>query len=240
MFGSAPFPARGRGKETSSTVARQNAFARRLLDEQRARHTNNHKKVVVLHDAPPTIDEQLSHLEDDIRKLKIEFDIFFNGATKRPPYDTKSRVESLVKRIGDERKLTFAQRYRYNSLVSRYVALRDLWRRNVQDREEGRDPVAAARAQLGKADGRAGKEHHASFVCADARADDATVRSLYDALVEAKKTCGEPVEDFSLAKFQKMIASKTDALKERLGCERVRYSVYTEGGRVSFKAKADK
>jgi hypothetical protein len=37
-----------------------------------------------------------------------------------------------------------------------------------------------------------------------------------------------------------MIASKTDALKERLGCERVRYSVYTEGGRVSFKAKADK
>jgi hypothetical protein len=220
-------------------VARQNAFARRLLDEQRARHSNNHKKVVIERDVQPTIDEQLVHLEDDIRKLKIEFDIFFNGATKRPPYDTKSRVESLVKRIGDERKLTFVQRYRYNSLVARYVALRDLWRRNVQDREEGRDPVAAARAQLGKADKPVAKERRASFVCADALSEDATVRSLYNALVEAKKTCGEPVEDFSLAKFQKMIASKTDALKERLGCERVRYSVYTEGGRVSFKAKAD-
>lgn len=220
-------------------MARQNAFARRLLDEQRARHSNNHKKVVIERDVQPTIDEQLVHLEEDIRRLKIEFDIFFNGATKRPPYDTKSRVESLVKRIGDERKLTFAQRYRYNSLVARYVALRELWRRNVQDREEGRDPIAAARAQLGKADAPVVKEKRVSFVCADARADDATVRSLYDALVEAKKTCGEPVEDFSLAKFQKMIASKTDALKERLGCERVRYSVYTEGGRVSFKAKAD-
>jgi hypothetical protein len=111
----------------------------------------------------------------------------------------------------------------------------------VQDREEGRDPVAAARAQLGK--GRAaaaGTESCASFVCADARADDATVRGLYDALVEAKKACGEPVEDFSLAKFQDAIASKTDAIKERLGCERVRYSIYTEGGRVAFKAKADK
>jgi hypothetical protein len=220
-------------------VARQNAFARRLLDEQRARHGNNHKKVVVERDVQPTIDEQLVRLEEDIRKLKIEFDIFFNGATKRPPYDTKSRVESLIKRVGDERKLTFAQRYRYNSLVARYVALRDLWRRNVQDREEGRDPVAAARAQLGKGRAVEEKERRASFVCADARADEATVRSLYDALVEAKKSCGEPVEDFSLAKFQKMIASKTDALKERLGCERVRYSVYTEGGRVSFKAKAD-
>ena len=220
-------------------MARQNAFARRLLDEQRARHGNNHKKVVVERDVQPTIDEQLVRLEEDIRKLKIEFDIFFNGATKRPPYDTKSRVESLIKRVGDERKLTFAQRYRYNSLVARYVALRDLWRRNVQDREEGRDPVAAARAQLGKGRAVEEKERRASFVCADARADEATVRSLYDALVEAKKSCGEPVEDFSLAKFQKMIASKTDALKERLGCERVRYSVYTEGGRVSFKAKAD-
>jgi hypothetical protein len=221
-------------------VARQNAFARRLLDEQRARHTNNRKKVIVERDPQPTIDEQLVRLEDDIRKLKIEFDIFFNGATKRPPYDTKSRVESLIKRVGDERKLTFAQRYRYNSLVARYVALRDLWRRNVQDREEGRDPVAAARAQLGKGRAAAEKERHASFVCADARGDEATVRGLYDALVEAKKTCGEPVGDLSLAKFQQMIASKTDALKERLGCERVRYSVYTEGGRVSFKAKAEK
>jgi hypothetical protein len=239
MFESAPFPARGRGKETSYTVARQNAFARRLLDEQRTRHSSNHKKVVVVRDAQPTVDEQLVHLEDDIRKLKIEFDIFFNGASKRPPYDTKSRVESLVKRLGDERKLTYAQRYRYNTLVARYVVLRDLWRRNVQDREEGRDPVAAARAQLGKPRA-AEKERHASFVCADAREDDATVRSLYEALVEAKKTCGETVEDFPLAKFQEMIASKTEALKERLGCERVRYSVYTEGGRVSFKAKADK
>jgi hypothetical protein len=220
-------------------VARQNAFARRLLDEQRARHSNNHKKVIVERDVQPTIDEQLVRLEDDIRKLKIEFDIFFNGATKRPPYDTKSRVESLVKRLADERHFTYAQRYRYNSLVARYVALRDLWRRNVQDREEGRDPVAAARAQLGKAEEQPGKERRASFVCADARADEATVRGLYDALVEAKRTCGEPVEDFSLAKFQKMIASKTDALKERLGCERVRYSVYTEGGKVSFKARAD-
>ncbi|MCA1631597.1 MAG: hypothetical protein LC785_01795 [Acidobacteria bacterium] len=220
-------------------MARQNAFARRLLDEQRARHTNNRKKVVIEREVQPTIDEQLVRLEEDIRKLKIEFDIFFNGASKRPPYDTKSRVESLVKRLGDERHFTYSQRYRYNTLVARYVALRDLWRRNVQDREEGRDPVAAARAQLGKGRVVNERERRASFVCADARADEATVRGLYDALVEAKKSCGEPVEDFSLAKFQKMIASKTDALKERLGCERVRYTVYTEGGRVSFKAKAD-
>src|ERR687886_747409 len=61
--------------------------------------------------------------------------------------------------------------------------------------------------------------------------------SIDDMLVRAKVQCGESVDDFSFAQFHRMIAAKTEALKERLGCERVRYSVYLDGGRVSFKAK---
>jgi hypothetical protein len=66
------------------------------------------------------------------------------------------------------------------------------------------------------------------------------VKSLYDTLVEAKRQCGENVDDFSFAQFHRMLAQKTEALKERLGCERVSYSVQLEGGRVQFKAKADR
>ncbi len=47
-------------------------------------------------ESQPTPDEQLTRLEDDIRRLRIEFDIFFNGGAKRPPYDTKGRVETLL------------------------------------------------------------------------------------------------------------------------------------------------
>ncbi|HEX8423836.1 MAG TPA: MXAN_5187 C-terminal domain-containing protein, partial [Pyrinomonadaceae bacterium] len=79
-----------------------------------------------------------------------------------------------------------------------------------------------------------------TFVCADAHTDAPTVKSLYDTLVEAKRQCGERVDDFSFAQFQRMLAQKTETLKERLGCERVQYSVKLEGGRVQFKAKADK
>ena len=38
----------------------------------------------------PTADEQLTRLEDDIRRLRIEFDIFFNGGAKRPPTTPKA------------------------------------------------------------------------------------------------------------------------------------------------------
>jgi hypothetical protein len=65
-----------------------------------------------------------------------------------------------------------------------------------------------------------------------------TVKGLYDALVRAKMQCGEPVDELSFAQFHRLIAAKTDTLKERLGCESVRYSVCLEDGHVSFKAKA--
>ena len=186
----------------------------------------------------PTPEEQLARLEEDIRRLKIEFDIYFNGASKRPPYDTKGRVETLIKRLGDDRSLTFAQRYRYNSLAARYNAFRDLWRRTMKGREEGRDPLSSARAQSKQEATR--EFQRTNFVCADAGRDVETVKSLYKALVEAKKLCGESVEDFSFPRFHRLIASKAEGLKEKLGCERVQFSVDVEGGHVSFKAKAEK
>lgn len=212
--------------ETSVTL-RDNKL---LRAQNRAKNRNKEQQV-----AP---DEQLTRLEEDIRRLKVEFDIYFNGASKRPPYDTKGRVETLLKRLGDDRTLTFAQRYRHNSLTARYNAFRDLWRRVMQGREEGRDPASAARAQSKQAAIQGFT--HMSFVCADAKREIEIVRSLYDAVVEAKKVCGESIEALSFPKFHRLIASKADGIKERLGCERVSFSVDVEGGHVRFKAKAER
>jgi len=168
----------------------------------------------------------------------VEFDIFFSGGSKRPPYDTKGRVETLMKRLGDDRTLTFAQRYRYNSLTARYNAFRDLWRRTMQGREEGRDAASAARAQ-------AKQETEVtiapvSISCKDPHREIEVVKSLYSSLVEAKQKCGESIEGFSFPKFHRLVAQKADGLKETSGCERVMFSVSVEDGHVSFKAKADR
>jgi hypothetical protein len=204
----------------------------------RAQLRSKSKNKFAVVDAEPTIDEQLSRLEEDIRRLKIEFDVFFNGASKRPPYDTKGRVETQIKRLGDDRTLGYAHRYRYTSLASRYNAFRDLWRRTMQGREEGRDPMASARAQAKQKAFEGFKK--ADFVCEDAHKDVELVKSVYSALVEARKVCGEPVEDFSFPRFHRLIASQADALKERLGCKRVSFSIDVEGGHVSFKAKGER
>jgi hypothetical protein len=186
----------------------------------------------------PTPDEQLTRLEDDIRRLRIEFDIFFNGAAKRPPYDTKGRVETLLKRLGDDRALTYAQRYRYNSLAARYNAFRDLWRRTMQGREEGRDPASAARSNIQR-DLESTELEPASFVCLDPHREVEVVKNIYNSLIEAKRRCGEPTDDLSFPKFHRLLASKADGIKEQRGCDRVRFSVTIENGHVSFKARAE-
>lgn len=186
----------------------------------------------------PTPEEQLNRLEEDIRRLKIEFDQYFNGAAKRPPYDTKGRVETQIKRLGDDRTLNYAHRYRYNSLASRYNAFRDLWRRTMQGREEGRDVGTTARVSARQEAVAAFKK--SNFVCDDAHKDVELVKNLYSTLLEAKKACGEPTEDFSFPRFHRLIASQADGLKQRLGCERVSFSIDVEGGHVSFKAKGER
>ncbi|MDQ2922639.1 MAG: hypothetical protein M3R52_13635 [Acidobacteriota bacterium] len=207
------------------------------LFRSQSRSKNKNSKSTV-GEYEPTADEQLSRLEEDIRRLKVEFDVFFNGASKRPPYDTKGRVETVIKRLGDDRGLSYAQRYRYTALASRYNAFRDLWRRTMQGREEGRTPIATAKASAKEQAVADFKK--TSFVCKDPHKDVELVKNVYSALMDAKKVCGEPVEDFSFPRFHRLIASQADSLKQRLGCERISFSIDVEGGHVSFKARGEK
>ena len=82
------------------------------------------------------IDKQLGKLEDDVRRLKIDFDIFFNGAVKRPPLEARARLESQIKRMMDNRGLTYAQRYKLNTLIARFTSYRELWRRTLRAKGE--------------------------------------------------------------------------------------------------------
>ena len=82
------------------------------------------------------IDQQIARLEEDIRKLKIDFDIYFNGGAKRAPLEARARVDSNIKRIADNRNLTYAQRFQYNMVVSRFTSYRELWRRMLKAKGE--------------------------------------------------------------------------------------------------------
>ncbi len=84
-----------------------------------------------------TIDEELTHLESQLRRLKIEYEVYFSNPTKKPPTDVEWKVLSLLRKFSDGGRLTFSQRFRYNEMAQRYAIYSDLWRKKGRIREEG-------------------------------------------------------------------------------------------------------
>ena len=212
-------------------MATNNNRLARLEADRRGRNKNSAVEHV-------TIEDRLARLEEDIRRLKVEYDIYFSGGSKRPPYDTKLRVETQLKRLADDRSLNFGQRFHYNSLATRYNALREVWRRTMKGREEGRDAFTIHRAE------REAREKQtpfkpSTFACSDVQHDVQTIKGVYDALIMAKQACGESSQDLSFAKFHRLVVERTQAMKEKIGTDRVVFSVDVEGGHVSFKAKPE-
>jgi len=176
-----------------------------------------------------TVDEELLKLDDYIRRLKIEYEVYFNGGSPRPPHDTLFRVETLIKKYSDASKLNFGQRFKFNQLVQKYAINNDLWRRKLKEKEEGRGQFGAQRREAPPAG-------PVRIVCSDPSKEQEKVDQLLKAVIEAKRQVGERVDNIDPMTFSKFVQDKTKQVRESLSCEKVQFSVSVEDGKVKLKA----
>lgn len=201
-----------------------------------------------------TVDEEISLLEETVRRLKIEYDVYFGGGSKKPPADTQWRCESIIKKYSDGHKMNFAQRFKYNSIVQRYALFNDLWRQKLKIKEEGyrrpQDAVLgiqglrlneaeAAAAALAEKPGAEAGEKPFTTHCSDADADHDKVQQLFNAMTEARQKAGDAgAGSANFDSFKAFVKKKTEQIRKDYGCHAVEYSVEMEGGQVRLKAKA--
>jgi hypothetical protein len=210
-----------------------------------------------------TIDEELVLLESQLRRLKIEYEVYFSNPTKKPPTDVEWKVLSLLRKFSDGGRMSFQQRFRYNEMAQRYAIYSDLWRKKARIREEGyRRPQDAllsvqgvrpteehepqhhpvyglshAAAAAAGATAPSVNEGPLTIQCSDARSEQDQVQKLYQALADAKKKAGESVTG-NLDSFASFVQKKTDQIRKKHGCQSVEYSVEMQDGQVRLKAKA--
>src|SRR5260221_14645366 len=96
-------------------------------------------------------EEELEKLEEDIRILKNKYDQFFAGISKYPPMRDRRMIEIFVHELSKQKIRGNARRFRLSTPLSRFNQLREMWARNMRDRQEGpldfRPPQAAMSAQ---------------------------------------------------------------------------------------------
>jgi hypothetical protein len=203
-----------------------------------------------------TTDEELNLLESQLRRLKIEYEIFFNNPAKRPPTDIEWKVVTLIRKFSDGGRMSFSQRYRYNEMSQRYAVYSDLWRKKARIREEGyRRPQDALLSVQGVriaedekpvygfgAAAAAAVAGHAvaaqSFALHDVdKSEREQVERLYNTLVAAKKKAGEKVSG-NFDSFTTFVQKKTQQIRKQYACQTVEYTVELAEGHVKLKAKA--
>ena len=204
-----------------------------------------------------TLDEELTVLDTQLRRLKIEYEIFFSNPTKRPPTDIEWKVLALLRKFSDGGRMNFSQRYRYNEMAQRYAVYSDLWRKKSRIREEGyRRPQDALLSVQGvRVDAEEHKpHHHHAYGVGHAAAAGANssqpftihsvdqgereqVERLYNTLVAAKKKAGENVSG-NFDSFNAFVQKKTEQIRKQYKCDGVEYSVELTDGGVKLKAKA--
>ena len=195
-----------------------------------------------------TIDEQISALDDNLRRLKIEYEVFFNGGSKRPPNDMEWKVTNAIKRLSDGTVLTYPQRFKFNAIAQRYAVFSDLWRQKMKIKEEGyRRPQDAILSIQGLRTMREDEpveippDESAPFTicCSNPDLEQERVERLFEAMVHAKRLVGEQVpEGVTLDNFRSFVRRKTEQIRSECGCEAVEYTVEVEGGQARLKAKA--
>ena len=199
-----------------------------------------------------TIDDELSVLEDHLRRLKVEYDIFFGGGSKKPPAEIEWKVKNLLKKFSDGSRMNYTQRFRYSTLQQRFALYNSLWQQKLQIKEEGyRRPQDAYLGIQGLRDHeqheaeKAIKHHGAileeenkpfSIACSDAKSENKNVEALFHALSQARTKAGEK-NSANLDSFKKFVQQKTTEIRKQYGCQTVEYSIEMQGSKVKLKAK---
>ena len=186
----------------------------------------------------PDIKKDLMTLEADLKRLEAEYNMFFAGRLPRPPWETRGRVQALIKRWDRGYIQGSGDRFRFEMLQTRFQKFTELWDRGLRAREEGRpgpfaQPLPKARSKPAEADGKV--VHVAAF--RDPVNEMDKLHSLYDSLMEARRESGEGAVPFH--KFAALVKDQVSKLKES-GTPEVAFRIVVKDGRVNFTVRGMK
>jgi hypothetical protein len=184
------------------------------------------------------IDRELQTLEAELKRLEAEYNMFFAGRLPRPPWETRSRVEKMIKRLDRQHIGNYGDRFRFTTLQTRYAKFVDLWDRGLRAREEGRPgPFKSAQRPVAEVTARQPDRIMHVTTFRDPMREMDKLHDLYDSLAEARRETGQDAIPFH--KFAELIKTQVSALREK-GNSEVAFRVAVKEGKVAFTARATK
>ena len=183
------------------------------------------------------VQKDLQTLAAGLKQLEAEYNMFFAGRLPRPPWETRGRVEALIKRWDRGYIQSAADRFQFDTLQRRFQTFVDLWDRGLRAREEGRPGPFAQPPPKAVPSRTREPESQVLHVTAfrDPMREMDKLHSLYDSLMDARRQSGEDVVPFH--RFAALVKDQVTKLREA-GNPEVAFRVAVKEGRVNFTMRA--
>ena len=185
---------------------------------------------------PSEIQRDLQALESDLKKLEAEYNMFFSGRAPRPPWETRKRVEALVRRWDRDHIETAGDRFRFQTLQARFQKFVELWDRGLRAREEGRPGPFAQPPPKAPPKQEQQDRNKVLYVTAfkDPMHEMDKLHSLYDTLMDARRQVGDDVVPFH--RFAALVKDQVTKLRDT-GSPEVAFRVAVKDGKVNFTVR---
>ena len=213
---------------------------------------------------PPPLSEferELRLLEVELKRLEAEYNQFFAGRLPRLPWDQRTRVDAMMKRFDRMAIQNTGDRFRFQTVQSRWAAFTELWERQLKAQETGRRPgrarggapapsqpvpVPAPKPSAPKPAAatpsvpapppepreRPQQGVVGSAIISDAAAQSDRVKELYERMSAAKKEAGEKPLEFD--RFTAAVQAQVKKLGQ--GGREVAFQVSVKEGKVTLTA----
>ena len=177
-----------------------------------------------------TFEDELQELDLKLRQLKIDYEHYFLGRHPREPGNLRGEVQKRFLRASGTPIRNTALRFRFNSLNSRFQAMKRQWDATLREIEAGTYKRHVFKAHL--------RDPSSKIAPPPVRSSSGKRQAIFEAYRDAARTCGQDVTNLTPAKLKSAIDRQEAALKERLGCNQVNFRVVVSEGKVKLKASA--
>jgi hypothetical protein len=208
-------------------------------------------RVLTDEDAEKT-ERLMKELQEMIRSVRREYDLWFNGTTKKPPYELRNRLDNHVRLMRVKLPKRTADQFKLAAVLQQYQTMAEHWDKSQRKAEEGglapwlsvshKNPLDELQAANERRQEEARAPVQSSIVgrVASPDQDVEEIRRVFNSFAAAKRKVGEAVADADFDKFRAVIAKQTKALVDSGKATAVDYRVEIQDGKVAIKAKAIK
>lgn len=177
--------------------------------------------------------EDMERLKRGMKQLETEYEQWFSGALRTPPWETRKKIEAIIRRYNSSPPQNLAKQSVFQMLQSKFTTYKEMWNRRERLKEEGRLP--GGREERSR---RPARRSPSPSESAPPRGGD-PLRQVFDKYVAAKEKAGQSTSNLNYASFRRVLDKQAQQLRSG-GYKDVDFGVSMKGGKVSVVARPKK